>query len=249
MSDAAHNSHSPLAQFEVHPIVPLEAFGYDISFTNASLWMIIAILVGTFFLAVGGRRLAVVPGRWQSMAEVTTDFARNTLLDYCGKEGLKYFPLIFTLFIFLLFANVLGMLPGSFTPTSHIIVTFALAIVIFIAVTILAIVKHGPIKFAKFFVPAGTPLILIPLMVPIEVISYLSRPISLSVRLAVNMIVGHMILKIVAGFIITIGLLLAWLPFGFVVVFIGFEIGIALLQAYIFTVLTCVYLHDALHLH
>lgn len=249
MSDAAHNAHSPLTQFEIHPYLPLNLMGYDVSFTNASLWMLVAVVSAFVFLTVGGRKLAVVPGRWQSMAEVVTEFTRNTLLDYCGKDGLKYFPLVFTLFLFILFANTLGMLPGAFTSTSHIIVTFAMAIAVFAGVTLLAIFKHGPIKFMKFFLPDGTPWWMVPLMVPIEVLSYLARPISLSIRLAANMIVGHMILKIAASFVFAMGIFGAWLPFGFIVLFIGFEIGIAMLQAYIFTVLTCVYLHDALHLH
>ncbi|MDX1975806.1 MAG: F0F1 ATP synthase subunit A [Rickettsiales bacterium] len=247
MSEAEH--HSPLAQFEVTPLIPFKIGATDLSFTNASLWMIIAATAIIAFMLAGVRKRQLVPGRWQSSSEVLIEFIQGLIRDNCGKEGLKYFPIIFSLFMFILFCNVFGMLPGSFTVTSHLIVTFALAGAVFVGVTLLAIIKHGPIKFIKFFLPHGTPWWMAPLMYVIEVISYLSRPISLSVRLAANMMVGHMILKIAAGFIVMMGILGGWLPFGFVLIFTGFEIFIAVLQAYIFTVLTCVYLNDALHLH
>lgn len=254
MSDSAHN---PLQQFEVQPLfAPLELFGYNISFTNSSLWMLAACVGAALFLSVGGKKLALVPGRWQSLAEIVIGFVGGMITDNCGKEGMKYFPIIFTLFIFVLFGNVLGMVPGSYTVTSSLIVTSALAALVFVGVTLIAIVKHGPVKFLKNFLPAGTPLILAPLIYVIEVISFLSRPISLSVRLCANMIVGHMILKIAATLMVmlvaagaTYAFSVGWLPYVFMTVFIGFEIAIAILQAYIFTVLTCVYLNDALHLH
>ncbi len=246
---AEHGSHSPLEQFAIVPIHPINIAGYDVSFTNSSLWMVVVIATIIGFLLPASRKLVLVPGRLQSSAEMLIEFINSTILDAAGKEGLKYFPIIFSLFSFVLVCNLIGMVPGSFTVTSHIIVTFALAALVFIGVTLIAIFKHGIVKFLHFFLPKGTPWWMAPLMYFIELLSYLARPISLSIRLAANMMVGHMILKIAAGFIFAMGLLGGWLPFGFIVIFTGFEIFIAILQAYIFTVLTCVYLNDALHLH
>lgn len=244
-----HHGHSPLAQFEVHPLIPLHIGGLDLSFTNASLWMVIAIFVSCFVLFMGVRGRKMVPGRWQSFSEIMVQFINNTLRDVAGEHGLKYFPIIFSLFIFVLLSNVLGMVPYSFTTTSHIIVTFALAICIFIVCTVIAIVKHGPGKFLHSFLPEGTPLWMAPLMYFIELFSYLARPVSLSVRLSANMMAGHTMLKVIAGFVVMLGLAGGWAPLSLLVVLTGFEIGIAVLQAYIFTVLTCVYLNNALHLH
>ncbi len=241
--------HSPLAQFEVHPIVPLNVFGYDVSFTNASLWMVLAVAGALLFLSVGGKRLAAVPGRWQGMAEIMVEMVSNTLRDISGKESLKYFPYVFSLFVFILFANLLGMIPAvSFTTTSHIIVTFALAACVFLATTLIMIFKQGIGGFLHYFLPHGTPWWMIWLIYPIEVISYLARPVSLSIRLAANMMAGHTLLKIAAGFVGTIGIA-GVAPFALLILLTGFEIGVAILQAYIFTVLTCVYLNDALHGH
>ncbi len=248
MSKTDH-AHSPLAQFEIVPYFPLHLGKYDISFTNASFWMLMAMLGVLAFISVGKRRLELVPGRWQSASEGSIQFIRTMIVDTCGKEGLKYFPFIFSLFMFVLFANLFGMIPYSFTVTSHIIVTFALAMLVFVAVTLIAIYKHGLGKFLLYFLPHGTPWWMAPVMYLIELFSYLSRPISLSIRLAANMMVGHMILKIAAGFIVMMGVLGGWMTFCLVNVFNGFDIAIAVLQAYIFTVLTCVYLNDALHLH
>jgi F-type H+-transporting ATPase subunit a len=246
---AAEHGHGPLSQFEVHLIVPFKVGEFDLSFTNASLWMLIAVVAITIFMYLGLRNRQLVPGRWQSLSEILVQFVRNTVHDIAGPEALKYFPFIFSLFMFLLFANLVGMVPYSFTVTSHIIVTFAMAIGIFLFCTLLAIVKHGPMKFAHFFLPHGTPLWLAPLMIPIEIFSYLTRPVSLSVRLAANMMAGHTMLKVIAGFVVMMGLLGGWLPLAFLVALTAFEVGIAMLQAYVFTVLTCVYLNDALHLH
>lgn len=240
--------HSPLAQFEVHPILPLNIGGYDVSFTNASLWLCIAFAAITLFMMVGARKRQLVPGRWQSLTEATAGFVSDVVQDTTGKDGLKYFPTIFTLFMFILGCNMVGMLPYSFTVTSHVIVTFALAALVFVGVTAIAIIKHGPIKFIKFFLPHGIPLIMAPMMFVIEIMSYLARPISLSLRLAINMMVGHTLMKVIAGFVFALGIWGAF-PVAFLVLLTGFEIGIALLQAYIFTILTCVYLNDALHLH
>jgi F-type H+-transporting ATPase subunit a len=241
-------SANPLDQFIIKPLLELEAFGHDVSFTNSSAYMVVAVTLTLVFLLGGMRKRALVPGRWQSLAEVVYEFVAMTLRETVGDEGRKYFPLVFSLFIFIAVCNLIGMVPGSFTVTSHMSVTFGLAVVVFFVTTLVAIFRHG-FKFLGFFLPHGTPWWLAPLMVAIELVSYLSRPISLSIRLGANMMVGHMLLKIVAGFVIGMGLLGGWLPLAVMVAFTGFEIFIALLQAYIFTILTCVYLNDAVHLH
>ena len=247
MTEANH--HSPLAQFEVHPLIPLKFGHLDLSFTNASAWMLAALGLITLVMFMGLRTRQLVPNRWQSFSEMLVQFIGNTVRDSTGGDGMKYFPLIFSLFMFVLACNLLGMIPYSFTVTSHIIVTFALAIAVFLSCTVLAIFKHGPGKFLHFFLPHGTPWWMAPLMYFIELFSYLARPVSLSVRLAANMMAGHTMLKVIAGFVIMLGILGGWAPLALLVVLTGFEIGIAVLQAYIFTVLTCVYLNDALHLH
>jgi len=238
---------SPLEQFEIHPIVPLRLGEIDISFTNSSLYMVLTVVLTAGFVLLGMRQRAIVPGRFQAAVELSYEFVANLLRDTVGNEGRKYFPFVFTIFMFVLFGNLLGMTPYSFTFTSHIVVTFALALVVFIGVTILGFAKHG-FHFFSFFVPPGTPLPMWPLLIPIEVISYLSRPISLSVRLFANMLAGHTLLKVIAGFIGVLGVA-GVLPFAFVVVLTGLEILIAGLQAYAFTILTCLYINDALHLH
>lgn len=243
----AEGGHSPLEQFEIKPIIPIEVGGTDLSFTNSSLFMVLAMVLISVFLIGGMRRSALVPGRWQVAAEMSYEFIAGLLRDTVGSEGRKYFPIVFTLFMFVLFGNMLGMLPYAFTFTSHIIVTFALAAVVFIGVTILAFVKHG-FHFFSFFVPPGVPLLLWPLLIPIEIISYLSRPISLSVRLFANMLAGHTLLKVFAGFVVQLGAL-GFIPLAFIVPLTGLEILIAFLQAYVFTILTCLYINDALHLH
>lgn len=236
----------PLHQFEIAPIVPLEIGGVDVSFTNSALWMVIAVIVSTVLLTVGMRGRAMVPGRLQSVAELSYEFIANMIRDNAGSEGRPYFPFLFTLFFFIVFCNVLGMVPFSFTATSHIIVTFALAIVVFIGVTLIGVAKHG-FGFLKLFVPSGVPLPLLFILVPIEIISYFVRPISLSLRLFANMMAGHTMLKVFGGFVFSLGLAAGWAPLLFIVALTGLEIGIALLQAYVFTILSCLYLHDALH--
>lgn len=240
---------SPLHQFEIHPIIPIQLghAGVDVSFTNSALFMVLAMVLISGFMVLGMRRSAIVPGRWQCAAEMAYEFIANMLRDTVGQEGRKYFPFVFTVFMFVLFGNLLGMVPYSFTFTSHIVVTFALAFIIFVGVTILGFVKHG-FHFFSFFVPPGTPLPMYPLLIPIEVISYLSRPISLSVRLFANMLAGHTLLKVIAGFVWALGVF-GILPLAFVVALTGLEILIACLQAYVFTILTCLYINDALHLH
>jgi len=240
---------SPLHQFEIHPIIPIQLgdAGVDVSFTNSALFMVLAMVLISGFMVLGMRRSAIVPGRWQCAAEMAYEFIANMLRDTVGQEGRKYFPFVFTVFMFVLFGNLLGMVPYSFTFTSHIVVTFALAFIIFVGVTILGFVKHG-FHFFSFFVPPGTPIPMYPLLIPIEVISYLSRPISLSVRLFANMLAGHTLLKVIAGFVWALGVF-GILPLAFVVALTGLEILIACLQAYVFTILTCLYINDALHLH
>ena len=227
--------------------MPIRIGDLDVSFTNSSLLMVITIIVATVFLVGGMRKRAMVPGRWQLTAEMSYEFIAGMLRDNVGKAGRPYFPLVFTLFMFILFGNMLGMLPYSFTFTSHIIVTFALAITIFLGVTVLAFVKHG-VGFFKFFAPAGIPVLILPLLIPIEIISYLSRPISLSVRLFANMMAGHILLKVFGGFVIQMSLF-GVLPLAFLVALTGLEMLIAFLQAYVFAILTCLYINDALHMH
>ena len=243
----AEHVNSPITQFEIKTLVPIRIGDLDVSFTNSSLLMVITIIVATVFLVGGMRKRAMVPGRWQLTAEMSYEFIAGMLRDNVGKAGRPYFPLVFTLFMFILFGNMLGMLPYSFTFTSHIIVTFALAITIFLGVTVLAFVKHG-VGFFKFFAPAGIPILILPLLIPIEIISYLSRPISLSVRLFANMMAGHTLMKVFGGFVVQMSLF-GILPLAFLVALTGLEMLIAFLQAYVFAILTCLYINDALHMH
>ena len=239
--------HSPLQQFEIKSLVPMEIGNIDVSFTNSSFMMVATVVGISAFLILSMRRAALVPGRWQSMAELSYIFVANLLKDTVGSEGRPYFPFIFSVFMFVLFGNLLGMLPYSFTFTSHIVVTFAMAAVVFIGVTIIALIKHK-MHFFTFFMPPGVPMYMAPLLIPIEIISYLSRPISLSVRLFANMLAGHTLLKVFAGFIVALGVF-GIAPWAFIVALTGLEIVIAFLQAYVFAILTCLYLNDALHLH
>jgi len=244
---------SPLSQFEVKTIIPIEAFGYDISFTNSSLAMLITVLLVVLFMYIGSRNLSVIPSRSQTVLESTYEFIAGMIGDNIGQEGMKYFSFIFSLFLFILIGNLLGMFPYSFTWTSHIIVTFAIAFFIFIGVTMIAIYKHGLLKFMSFFAPSGVPKPMLILLVPIEIISYLSRPISLSVRLFANMMAGHTLLKVIGGFVFVLGantfIIGGVLPLAFLVALTGLEIVIAFLQAYVFAILTCLYINDAIHLH
>lgn len=239
--------HSPLEQFEIKRLIDIQLGGVDASFTNSSLMMILVLVVATMALSLGMSKRAMVPGRWQSVVELAYEFIANMLRENVGSEGRQYFPFIFTLFMFILFSNLLGLVPYSFTVTSHIVVTFALAMVVFIGVTIIAVARHG-LKFFTFFVPPGLPVVLAPLLVPIEVISYLARPITLSLRLFANMMAGHTMLKVFGGFVVALGLF-GFAPFVFIIAIYALELIVAVLQAYVFTVLTCLYLNDAIHLH
>ena len=237
----------PLEQFEIKTLVDIPVGGLDASFTNASFFMVIAVAAITLFLTLGMRRRALVPTRWQSMAELSYQFIAQLVRENVGAEGRQYFPFIFTLFMFILFSNMIGLIPYSFTVTSHIIVTFALALVVFLGVTLVALIKHR-LRFFSFFMPPGVPLYMAPLLVPIEIISYLARPVTLSLRLFANMMAGHTMLKVFAGFIVVLGLA-GIFPIAVIVLLYGLEVIVAVLQAYVFTILTCLYLHDALHLH
>ena len=239
---------SPLEQFEIITLIPLKIGEYDVSFTNSALFMGITILSVMFFMVGGMRKSALVPGRWQVSVEMCFEFIANMLHDSAGRDARKYFPFVFSLFMFILFANLIGMFPYfGFTFTSHIAVTFTMAAFVFIGVTLIGLFKHG-FKFFLLFVPKGAPLALMPLLVLIELVSYLSRPLSLSVRLFANMVAGHTMLKVFGGFVVTLGLL-GVVPFIFIVALTGLELLVACLQAYVFAILTCMYLKDALHLH
>lgn len=241
-------AHNPLAQFEIKRLIPVHLGGVDLSFTNSSAFMALAVVGATALLIFGMRRHALVPSRWQSMAELSYVFIANLVRDTVGPEGRPYVPFVFTLFLFLLFGNLLGMIPYGFTFTSHIVVTFAMAIAVFVGVTAIGFARHG-LHFLRFFLPPGVPLWMAPLLVPIEILSYLSRPVSLSVRLFANMLAGHTLVKVFAGFVVALGVVFGAIPLAIVVALTGLEIVVAMLQAFIFTILTCFYLNDALHLH
>ena len=240
---------NPMHQFNVCKIGPeIKINGIDFSFTNASLFMLISAISISIFLLLGTKDKKIIPGKFQLLSEILYNFISKMISDTAGKKAKPYFPFIFSLFIFVLFCNMVGMLPYSFTVTSHIIVTLAFAMFIFIGVTILGFVIHG-FKYLKIFVPSGVPVVLLPIIMIIEIISYLSRPVSLSVRLFANMMAGHTMLKVFGGFVISLGLVAGWLPLTFSVALTGLEILVAFLQAYVFAILTCIYLNDALNLH
>lgn len=235
----------PMHQFEIVRLIPIKFGELDASFTNSSLWMVISVAVISIILLSGSRKL--VPGRLQSVGELGYEFIANMVRDTMGNEGRKFFPFIFTLFMFVLATNMLGLVPYSFTVTSHIIVTLALAMTVFIGATIIGFYKHG-LGYLKLFAPDGVPVVMLPLLVVIEVISYLSRPISLSVRLFANMMAGHTMLKVFGAFVVALG----WMgvvPLAVMIAFTGLEVLIAFLQAFVFSILSCMYINDALHPH
>lgn len=244
---SAEEKHSPLAQFEIKPLYDIEFSNISLDFTNSALLMVLSVVISVAFLLIATKDKLIIPHKLQAFAEFLYNFVKDMLVNNTGPEGLKFFPLAFSLFIFVLFCNLLGMIPYSYTATSHIIVTFALAASLFVVIVIFAFKKHG-IKFLSIFMPSGTPLWLSPLLIFIELFAYLARPISLSIRLAANMTAGHTMMKVIAGFVISLGYIGGWLPLLFLVVLTGFEIFVAILQAYIFTMLACVYLNDAVHL-
>jgi F-type H+-transporting ATPase subunit a len=240
-------AHNPLEQFVIKTWVPIKIGDFDASFTNSSAFMLLAVIAATALMVLAVRPRAGIPGRWQLLAELSYQFIAKMVSDNIGKEGRAYFPFIFSIFMFVLFGNLIGMIPYSFTFTSHIAVTLTMALVIFILVTGIAFAKHG-IKFFSFFLPAGVPIVLAPLMIAIEVISYFTRPFSLSVRLFANMMAGHTLLKVIGGFVVPLGIF-GVVPIAGLVAVMGLEFLIAFLQAYIFTILTCIYINDAIHLH
>jgi len=242
-----------MEQFAIKPIIPLHIGGYDVSFTNQSLLMVVVALAAALFLTLAVKPGRLVPTRGQSMAEMSYEFVANMIHSATGEDGLKFFPFVFTLFMFVLFCNFFGLIPGSFTVTSQIVVTFALAALVILTVIVVGFAKHG-IGFLKLFVPHA-PFALLLLLVPIEVISFLTRPISLSVRLFANMLAGHTMLQVFAGFVIALGSAggilsaLSIAPMLLIVAILLLELLVAFLQAYVFAILTCIYLNEALHLH
>lgn len=243
----------PLEQFAVKPLVALTAGDYDLSFTNASLFMVFTLALVWAFLTLGMRQSALIPGRWQAAVETLHEFVVGMVAENIGPKGLGYVPFIFSLFIFILFANLLGLLPFAFTVTSHLAVTAAFALFIFGLCLLIGFWKHG-LHFFSLFVPPQTPVVLLPLIVLIEVISYLSRPLTLAVRLFANMTAGHILLKVFAGFIISLGLaggaytVLGILPLAMNVALFALELLVSVVQAYVFALLTCVYLNDSINL-
>jgi F-type H+-transporting ATPase subunit a len=237
----------PLEQFTIERLIPLHIGRLDVSYTNSALMMTIAVVLITALMVLPSRRAALVPGRWQSVAEMMYEFVADMVDTNAGHGARDFLPFVFTLFLFILFSNLLGLIPYSFTVTSHIIVTFALAAVVFIGVTIVGVVRHGW-HFFRLFVPEGVPLVLLFLLVPIELLSYFIRPFTLSIRLFANMLAGHTMLAIFGGFAAGVGLL-AFFPLAINIALVGLELLVAVLQAYVFAILTCLYLRDALHLH
>jgi F-type H+-transporting ATPase subunit a len=241
-------AHGPMAQFNIEPLVPLRVGGFDISYTNSALFMTLAVLITFVVFATATSRRTMVPGRWQSVAELLYEFNAGMVKDNVGKEGLKYLPFIFTVFLFILFGNVLGLMPYGFAFTSHIVVNAALAMFIFVAVTFIGFWRHG-LHYFSLLAPKGTPWYMLFLLVPIELMSYCIRPVTLSLRLFANMLAGHVLLKVLAGFVIALGFLFGWVPLAAVFGITLLEIMVALIQAYVFALLSCIYLNDAIHLH
>jgi len=245
-------ANDPIQQFQIQTIFPIEVGGVDFSFTNSSLFMVLTVAATSAFLIFSTSGRGLVPSRVQSVSEMMYEFIASTLRDATGTDGMRFFPLVFSLFMFVLVANLFGMFPYFFTVTSHIIVTFALAMLVISTVILYGFYRHG-LKFLKLFVPHGVPGALIPLVTLIEVISFLSRPISLSVRLFANMLAGHITLKVFSGFVVSlgamgaVGVVGAALPLAMTVALTALEFLVAFLQAYVFAVLTCMYLNDAVH--
>mgnify|MGYP001551400395 CR=1 FL=1 len=247
---------APMEQFAVKPLMeqPLfHLFGHAIYFTNQALWMFIVVGAVSAFMVAAVSRRSVVPSRMQSLAEISYEFVNNMINSASGDEGMKFFPFVFTIFMFVLFCNVLGILPGSFTVTSQIVITFAMSLLVICLVIVTGFLRHG-LGFLKLFVPKA-PLILLVLLVPIEIISFFTRPISLSVRLFATMLAGHTMLKVFAAFVIMLGsaggvlAILSVAPFFLIVAITALELLVAFLQAYVFAILTCIYLGEAINLH
>lgn len=244
---------NPIHQFEIQPLVPFTLGGVDLSFTNSALWMTIGVVGSLSLLTMAMAKKSIIPTRGQLVAEGLYKFISGMVRDNVGEKGMRYFPLVFTLFMVVLLGNLLGMIPGSFTYTSHIAVTGILALIIFAVVTVMGFVNHG-LHFLQLFCPPGVPLWIAPLIIPIEIISYLSRPITLSLRLFINMLAGHLMVKVIAGFSLMMvgmgvgGMLGSLGPMLFNVLLIGFEVFVAFVQAYVFALLTCIYLRDTVEM-
>jgi len=243
----------PIHQFQINNLFPIARIGrVEIAFTNSTVFMLLSLAIILLFMVGGTSRRALVPGRLQSMAEVSYEFVSDTLRSTAGPEGMKFFPLVFSIFMFILVLNVIGIIPYTFSVTSHIIITVAFALLVFFTVIIYGFWKNG-LRFLKLFVPSGIPIYILPLVSFIEVMSFLSRPVSHSVRLFANMLAGHITLKVFGGFVTMLGALgfLGWLgalvPLGFTVALTALELLVAFLQAYVFAILTCIYLNDAIH--
>jgi F-type H+-transporting ATPase subunit a len=244
----------PIHQFNIENFFTIGHIGnHEIAFTNSSFYMFLSVAVISLLMigGVAGRQL--VPGRFQSVAEISYEFVAGTIRSNAGSEGMKFFPLVFSLFMFILVSNMIGIIPYTFTVSSHIIVTAALALLVFFTVLVYGLYKNG-LKFFKIFVPGGVPIYVLPIVVPIEIISFLSRPISHSVRLFANMLAGHITLKVFAGFVALLGSSLGavgWLggmlPLALTVALTALELLVAFLQAYVFAILTCIYINDAIH--
>ncbi|MEM7302440.1 MAG: F0F1 ATP synthase subunit A [Pseudomonadota bacterium] len=248
-------ANDPISQFNVNRLLPMEVGGYDVSFTNSALFMTLTVALSAGYLIFTTSGRGLIPGRLQSISEMAYEFIANLLRESAGNEGMKFFPLVFSLFVFILVANFFGMMPYFFTVTAHIIITFALAMLVISTVVIYGFWRNG-LGFLKLFVPSGVPGVLVPLIVLIEVLSFLSRPLSLSVRLFANMLAGHITLKVFTGFVISLagaevlgvfGYIAAILPFVFAIALTALEFLVAFLQAYVFAILTCMYLNDAIH--
>jgi F-type H+-transporting ATPase subunit a len=241
-----------LSQFELTPF--LGGFGQAIGFSQSNAFMLLALGLITLFVMAAAARGALVPGRLQALGEASYEFIHGMVTEQVGEEGKKYFPFVFAIFMFVLFGNLLGLLPYAFTFTSHIAVTLTLAVIVFVTVTVIALMRHG-MHFFSYFFPEGAPVWLAPIIIPVEVISYFSRVVSLSVRLFANMVAGHVMLKVFATFVVLLGGLgavgpfVAILPLSVNIALVGFEFLVAFLQAYVFAILTSIYLHDAVHLH
>lgn len=247
----------PIKQFVITPLheSPLMVGGMDLSFTNSSLWMVLSIVVSIVLIGIGARKKSLVPGRMQALSEIAYEFVADMVKENIGSKGRQYFPFVFSIFMFVLMGNVLGLIPWSFTITSHIIVTGILAVLVFVAVTIFGLVNHGA-QFFTLFAPAGTPWPLLLLIVPLELISFMIRPVTLSVRLFANMMAGHLMVKIFASFSVMLfaglgatGLLIGIVPVLFNSALLALELLVACLQAYIFAILSCIYLKDSVDLH
>lgn len=246
--EEAHEKHSPLDQFKIKEIYPIHIGNYNLSFTNSALYMLIATLLIIVFMLKATSKKLLIPNRSQNIAESIYGFINNLILGSIGEEGKKFMPLIFSIFTFILLCNCLGMTPYSFTSTSQVAVTLSIAMLCFLIITFFAIIRNGLGGFIHMFLPSGVPIWMAPVIFIIELFSFLIRPITLSVRLFANMVAGHVLLKVIAGFVISLGILGVF-PFLFSIIMTGFELFVAVLQAYIFSILVCAYLSETMKAH